>query len=269
VYSNRGVIITEPSRQKVSLTLLAILFFIGIIVISLQMWVIVLAVVVLLFLMNKMGKNSRSISSLFICLLISLSIYQLFNQYLVILDMPREVRIIFNRGLLIIIVAGVCVSHWLNGQRISFYFQMPKWNERIELPLHSMKLSYFMIIVIIVSSSTFLPFILQKQLPFSKSFFLFCFLFSILNATLEEVIWRGILLSNLERYVSVGYALFITSIGFGLLHLIIGIPFFISLCFSLGGLFYGIVVIKTNSIFPSIIFHFVINIGMVLSGYIL
>jgi uncharacterized protein len=238
-------------------------------VISFQMWVSVLVVVVLLLLLYMLGKNSRSISSIFISFLISLSFYQLCNHYLDTLDMPREVNIILNRGLLIIIVVGLSLSHLLNSQRISCYFRMPKWNERIELPFHSMKLFYLMIIVIIVSSSSFLPFILLKDLPFSKSFFLFCFLFSILNATLEEVIWRGILLSNLERYVSVGYALFITSIGFGLLHLIIGIPFFISLCFSLGGLFYGIVVLKTNSIFPSVIFHFVINIGMVLSGYIL
>lgn len=248
---------------------MAILFFIGIIVISFNIWFIAMAVVIQLLLIYKIGKNLRYISSIFISFLISLSFYQLFNNNLDILDMPREYKIIINRGLLFIIVVGLILSHWLNKQRISCYFHMPKWNETIKLPYHSIKLSYFMIIVIIVSSSTFLPFILLKELPFNKSFVVFCLLFSIINATLEEVIWRGIVLSNLARSVSVVYALFVTSIGFGLLHLIIGIPFIVSLCFSLGGLFYGVVVLKTNSIFPSIIFHFVINIGMVLAGYIL
>jgi uncharacterized protein len=42
----------------------------------------------------------------------------------------------------------------------------------------------------------------------------------------------------------------------------------ICLLFSFGGLFYGIVVVKTNSIYPAILFHFAANMGMVLSGII-
>ncbi|WP_325062699.1 CPBP family intramembrane glutamic endopeptidase [Massilibacterium senegalense] len=34
------------------------------------------------------------------------------------------------------------------------------------------------------------------------------------------------------------------------------------------GFFYALLMLKTNSIFPAIIFHFVINIGMVFSGLI-
>lgn len=77
------------------------------------------------------------------------------------------------------------------------------------------------------------------------------------------------MLSSLKEFVSIRSAVIITSIGFGLLHLTVGIPFIFSLLFSIGGLFYALVVMKTNSIYPSIIFHFVINVGMVLSGLIL
>ncbi|MGD6957411.1 CPBP family glutamic-type intramembrane protease [Rossellomorea aquimaris] len=37
---------------------------------------------------------------------------------------------------------------------------------------------------------------------------------------------------------------------------------------NFGGLFYAIVVLKTESIYPSIAFHMVMNLGMVLNGWI-
>ncbi|WP_407637248.1 CPBP family intramembrane glutamic endopeptidase [Bacillus cihuensis] len=137
------------------------------------------------------------------------------------------------------------------------------------MPFHSIKLSYFLLIGIIISGISFIPFILQQEFSYIKSMLIFCLLFSIINATLEELIWRGFMLSSLKKYVSTTSAIIMTGIGFGLLHLAVGIPFIISLLFSFVGFFYAFVVIKTNSIYTAIIFHFVINIGMVFSGLIL
>ncbi|MBZ5753606.1 CPBP family intramembrane glutamic endopeptidase [Metabacillus rhizolycopersici] len=120
-----------------------------------------------------------------------------------------------------------------------------------------------------VSSTILIPLFRHQEISYLKSILLFGILFAIINATLEEVIWRGIMLSSLKRNVSTFYAVVITSIGFGLLHLSIGIPLIISLLFSFGGLFYAIVVLKTNSIYPSIVFHIVINLGMVFNGWII
>nr|WP_280157667.1 CPBP family glutamic-type intramembrane protease [Priestia aryabhattai]MDH3131841.1 hypothetical protein [Priestia aryabhattai] len=38
--------------------------------------------------------------------------------------------------------------------------------------------------------------------------------------------------------------------------------------FSFGGLFYAFVVLKTKSIYPAVVFHFIINLGMVFNGWI-
>ena len=164
---------------------------------------------------------------------------------------------------------GLCIANLLQNQKIAFYNHKPEWSQSISLPFHTIKLSSFMLIGLMISGITFLPIILQQDPAFIKSILLFAILFSITNATLEEMIWRGIMLSNLTEHMSVMNALIITSIGFGLLHLVIGIPFMISLLFSLGGLFYGMVVIKSNSIYPAMLLHFVVNMGMVLSGFIL
>ncbi|WP_147533322.1 CPBP family intramembrane glutamic endopeptidase [Bacillus marasmi] len=137
------------------------------------------------------------------------------------------------------------------------------------MPFHSVKFSHFFLIGLIILTISFVPIIVQQELSYIESILLFNLLFSIINATLEELIWRGLMLSSLKEFVSNRSAVIITSIGFGLLHLTVGIPFIFSLLFSIGGLFYAFVVMKTNSIYPAIIFHFVINVGMVLSGLIL
>ncbi|MGG0643065.1 CPBP family intramembrane glutamic endopeptidase [Sporosarcina gallistercoris] len=105
-------------------------------------------------------------------------------------------------------------------------------------------------------------------MSYVKSVLPFAIGFAFLNAVLEELIWRGSMLSSLQRNVSTLYAVLTTSIGFGLLHISIGIPVMISLIFSFAGLFYAIVVLKTKSIYPAIAFHFVINLGMVFNGWI-
>lgn len=249
--------------------LMAILFLMGICVISYKMWFgSITILIVFLFLYIKL-RNSRFVCSLFIFFLVSLIIYQIMNIVIGQYNFPRETKILLNRCLLLIIVAGLYISHRVSDNKIFFYHQMPRWSTVIELPFHSIKLSNLMIIVIVSSGAAFLPFVLQQELFITKSFIVFCVLFSLINATLEELIWRGMLLSSLVKFVSVSYAHAVTSIGFGLLHLIIGIPFILCLFFSVGGLFYGVMVLKTNSIYPSIIFHILINIGMVLSGFIL
>ncbi|MGS2779399.1 CPBP family intramembrane glutamic endopeptidase [Robertmurraya sp. GLU-23] len=246
----------------------AVLFLVGIIFISYGMWLWTGTVLLLLLIVSK-NTNFRFLASIFICFLVSLVIYQLMNMVIGQYDFQSETRIILNRSLLLIMVTGLYTAHRLSKKEFFFYHHRPQWSQVIQLPFHSIKLSNLLVVVVVSSGAAFLPFVLQKDLLTNNSFIVFCILFSLINATLEEWIWRGILLSSLVKYVGVSYALVVTSIGFGLMHLIIGIPFILCLFFSLGGLFYGVIVLKTNSLFPSIIFHIVINIGMVFSGFIL
>ncbi|WP_286197721.1 CPBP family intramembrane glutamic endopeptidase [Bacillus sp. ISL-34] len=179
-----------------------------------------------------------------------------------------EMKIIINRSLLMFIMVGTVISLMLSKQKIFFFALLPEWHRRITMPFHTIKLPYFLLIGLMVSSTILIP-LFSQEMSDLKTILLFGILFAIINATLEEVIWRGIMLSSLKRNVSTFYAVVITSIGFGLLHISIGIPVIISLLFSFGGLFYAIVVLKTNSIYPSIVFHIVINLGMVFNGWII
>ncbi|PFA63341.1 CPBP family intramembrane metalloprotease [Bacillus sp. AFS015802] len=184
------------------------------------------------------------------------------------LDVSKETYILLNRAFLLFILMALWVSHLVSKEKICFHTRLPDWRKRLSMPSHTISQPLFLFIGLVGSCTIFIPLIWSQGMGEVKSLFLFAIGFTILNATLEEFIWRGAMLSSLTRNSSVVYAVSVTSIGFGLLHLSIGIPLFLSLLFSFGGLFYAIVVLKTESIYPSIAFHMVMNMGMVLNGWI-
>ncbi|MFC7372467.1 CPBP family intramembrane glutamic endopeptidase [Fictibacillus iocasae] len=146
---------------------------------------------------------------------------------------------------------------------------MPDWNRTLSMPFHTIKLPKFLFAGLFGSCTIFIPLSFKQDIGAIENLILFALVFALINAILEEVIWRGVMLSSLRDNVSPLYAVCVTSIGFGLLHLSIGMPLLTSLLFSFGGLFYAIVVLKTNSLYPAITFHIIINLGMVLNGWIL
>ncbi|MFD3449319.1 CPBP family intramembrane glutamic endopeptidase [Microbacteriaceae bacterium 4G12] len=256
-------------NKNLLLTILAFIFLAGIMFISYKMWLGFIGMMLLLVIIHFTNINYRLLTSLFTSFLLSFFLFQLTNLFIDHYDISREIKVLLKRSSLLIIITGLCLNQSLPKQRLSFFHRKPEWNNRIHFPSHSIKLSYFLLIGLLINIATFIPFILQKEVSYVKSILLFCLLFSFINSLFEEVIWRGILLASIKEYTSVFYAVFITSLGFGLQHITVGIPLYISVLFSFGGLFYAFVVLRTNSIYPSVLFHICINIGMVFSGFIL
>lgn len=251
------------------LFLFAILFFAGIILFSLRLFVWGILPLVMLLIIYISTNRYRSTISLFIFFLFGLLMFQILTLLISDWDISVESRIIINRGLLLFILVGTIISLMMSKQGIYFFAELPDWQRRITMPFHTIKLSSFLLIGLLGSSTIFVSLLSPEKINYLKSILIFAILFAIINATLEELIWRGIMLSSLKRNVSTFYAVLITSIGFGLLHISIGIPIIISLLFSFAGFFYAIVVLKSRSIYPSIVFHVVINLGMVFNGWIL
>jgi uncharacterized protein len=256
-------------NKNILLPLLAILFFVGIIAITFSNWIGFIIILALLIFISIKVAEYRFPTSILLAFLVSFFLYQLTNRFIDNFEVSRELRILLNRALLIIIVVGLCVVHLLNKKKLLFFNNKIEWNHHMKMPFHTIQISHFLLIGVLISGASFVPFTLQQEPHHLQSILLFCLLFSLINAILEEVIWRGIMLASLKAHASVTMAIMMTSIGFGLLHLSIGFSLIVSLLFSLGGLFYAFVVLKTNSLYPAILFHFVINVGMVLSGMIL
>ena len=86
------------------------------------------------------------------------------------------------------------------------------------------------------------------------SVFLYYLTVTVMPALFEEFAFRGVVMGSLRPY-SEGLALIVSSAMFALLHgNFVQIPF--AFC---GGLVFGFVVLKTNSLLPGIIIHFLNN----------
>ncbi|MFB1050392.1 lysostaphin resistance A-like protein [Paraliobacillus sp. JSM ZJ581] len=194
--------------------------------------------------------------------------FQIATDYYTDWDISKKMKIIINRSLLLLIICGSLLSILLSKQKVFLSTTLPDWHKRVTLPLHSIKMPFFLLLGLIGSTTIFIPLLFLEDISYTKSFVVYGLFFSIINAFLEEFLWRGIMLSSLKINVSTSFAVITTSIGFGLIHISIGIPMIMSLLFSLGGIFYAFLVLKTNSIYPAVLFHFIINLGMVFNGWI-
>jgi uncharacterized protein len=251
------------------LIITAALFFLGITSISYQQEVFSLLVFMGLLILLFVNKEKRFVISLLLSFLIGFVIFMVSNDFVGTMNIPKEIKIILNRLFLVFIIIGIAFSHLFFNKKISWYNEKPDWKNPIVLPFHKVNSFWFWIIGIVVNVIVYLYFIVQKDIGYIQSLLLFCLFFSLINAVFEEVIWRGIILSALKEFTSTGYAVIVTSVGFGLLHLAIGFSIYFSLLFSVAGVIYALITLKTNSIYPSIVFHIVINIGMVFSGFII
>jgi membrane protease YdiL (CAAX protease family) len=82
----------------------------------------------------------------------------------------------------------------------------------------------------------------------------------------EEVSWRGVALVMFMKKYSAKYTILITAFGFGFFHLVNLLggtpPDFVLKQVIFGsalGFFYGYLVLRTDSLFPAMLFHFLVN----------
>lgn len=245
------------------------MFFGGIMSISYQQWVLSFFVLLAFIILFVIHKEKRFIISLLFSFLIGFILFMVSTNLVDTLPISKEIKIILNRLFLVWIMIGLVMNYSFFKKKVSWFNGKPDWKNPIVLPFHQVHTFWFWLIGIVVNVMVYLFFIVQKDVESILSLLLFCLFFSLLNAVFEEVIWRGIMLSALTELTSTGYAIIVTSIGFGLLHLAIGFTISLSLLIAVTGVIYAIITLKTNSIYPGIIFHIVINMGMVFSGFII
>ncbi|WP_315906674.1 CPBP family intramembrane glutamic endopeptidase [Priestia koreensis] len=248
---------------------MALLFFGGIMSIAYQnvWWSLAIATsFVLIVLFNK---ANQFLSSLLLSFLLGFLCFTLCNVWVDNLALSNEMTILLKRLMLFwVIVLPVCQQRFFK-KPVSWYNHKPNWNEPMVIGKHKIHTRLFLLIGVLSNSIVYFFFIVQQDRSLFLSLLWFCIAFSLINAVFEEVIWRGVMLSALQHVSSLPYAIILTSVGFGLLHLSIGFPLLLSLLISGAGIIYAVLTIKTNSIYPAIAFHLVINIGMVYSGFII
>ncbi|PYF02847.1 CPBP family intramembrane glutamic endopeptidase [Ureibacillus chungkukjangi] len=251
------------------LNLYIAMFFMGIISIAYEQVMVTAVILIGLIILLFFNKQQRYITSMVLAFLFGFSIFMIANNFLEATSFTKEIKIVLNRLLLIFIILALVVHSLIFSRKIVWYNNKPNWKEPIVLPFHKINTFWFWLIGITINAIVYLVFIVQKDLETLQTLFWFCIAFSLINAIFEEVIWRGLMLSALVKFTSPRYAVFITSVGFGLLHLAIGFSMGLSLLIAVAGVIYAVITLKTNSIYPSMFFHFVVNVGMVYSGFII
>ena len=88
-------------------------------------------------------------------------------------------------------------------------------------------------------------------------------LFALIPSITEEVAFRGFILSGFERGQRPGMAILMSAVLFGVLHVMISL-FNQLFPAALLGLVLGLLAVRTRSLFPGIVFHFLNNtLGLV------
>ncbi|WP_246294025.1 CPBP family intramembrane glutamic endopeptidase [Paenibacillus planticolens] len=198
-------------------------------------------------------------------------IYLFVNLHWITSAHPEELHILLNRLSLICIIIPLFAFSLISKIPFMHYWKKPQWNREIHVPLiwagfRQTKVKLFLIIAIIITFFTFLPFVILNGWNSMQEAWLFALIFAITNALFEEVIWRGTLLSRFSELFGDKWAVIITSLGFGLQHYSLGFSWAVCIAFSIGGFFFGGITIKSNSIVPAVILHLSINVLMVFSG---
>ncbi|MGG1876988.1 CPBP family intramembrane glutamic endopeptidase [Paenibacillus cisolokensis] len=126
----------------------------------------------------------------------------------------------------------------------------------------------FMLIFAAVSAAAF-AFVVDWSRDDLAQLAFYALLFALINAVLEELLWRGYVLSQLTEDYGDIKGLVIGGTAFGFYHLHLGFPWTICLLFSLFGMMMGAVAIRSQGLGPVIVMHAVMNLWFVMSGMII
>ncbi|MFE8694961.1 CPBP family intramembrane glutamic endopeptidase [Cytobacillus sp. FJAT-53684] len=189
--------------------------------------------------------------------------------------LPYHVNIlmILSRCLLLFPITFMFYVSRKFSEKPMLYWAFPHWHAKIAFPFiwsgfHSISIKRFLLIAISINIAIFMPFILKSNLSISFHLLLFLLFFSIINGLLEEILWRGIILTSMVNLAGEKAALLFSGMAFGLSHLILGYSIPACLGFAIGGFFYAGITIRSGSLLPAIIWHIVFNCLMIMSGMI-
>lgn len=153
------------------------------------------------------------------------------------------------------------------------YIAVGKWSNPIYFPwimrgIYKEPIWRFILIFTAVTGAVF-AFIIDWGQPGLIPLAGYALLFASINAVLEELLWRGYILSRLTEDFGEIQGLVIAGAAFGFYHFHLGFPWIICLLFSFFGMMMSGVAIRSQGLVPVITMHFVMNMWFVLSGMIL
>ena len=148
---------------------------------------------------------------------------------------------------------------------LSMYYVIKRFNKRISFFLKKPESSNMLYIVLLLIFAGFSYLLIIKD---GINVFLSFITFSLLHAAVQEVIWRGILLTQMIKIASERTAILFTSIAFAVNTTIFGFSPAVLLLYLILGLIFGLLTTKLKRILPAIVVHTVVLLFSFLNGWI-
>lgn len=186
-----------------------------------------------------------------------------------------ELAVIASRLLLAIYIIVLLCTAFIDHKKPIHYWRIGDFKARISFPwiwrgFDHPPIWFFITVFSMITSVIFIVIInVKPNVSFTTELLLYSLLFAGVNAPLEEVMWRGLILSRFTESMGVVSALIVTSFSFGLYHYALGIPLLVCLGFGLGSIYMTGLTLKSGGLLPVMIFHFVLNFWMFMSGAIM
>lgn len=161
-------------------------------------------------------------------------------------------RVIINQILFTIPILSMCYVIKQFNKRLSFFLKKPE----------SFSILYIVLLFIITG------FLLLYFIKDGFDVFFSLFTFSLIHATVQEVIWRGILLTQMIKITSETRAILFTSLAFSVNTTLFGFSTAVLLIYLILGWIFGFLTTKYKSILPAILVHWVVLLFSSLNGWI-
>lgn len=189
------------------------------------------------------------------------------------LEGTEDLAIILSRLSLIAFILPLAVATWFSGNDRPQLLTGGHWKRTIYFPwivagFREDPIWRFMLIFAAVSTAIF-TFVIDWRREDLPMLAVYALLFAVINSVLEELLWRGYILSRVVKDYGVIHGLVIAGAAFGFYHLHLGFPWGICLLFSLFGMMMGAVAIRSGGLGPVTVLHFVMNLWFVMSGMII
>lgn len=104
------------------------------------------------------------------------------------------------------------------------------------------------------------------KMPLGAGVILSGILFTLVNASLEEILWRGLILPRMTSLAGGMPGLIIASLAFGFYHISLGYPLGMCLIFAIGGFYMGGTALTSKGLAATWIMHIMVNLVMVFTG---
>ncbi|MBD0379918.1 CPBP family intramembrane glutamic endopeptidase [Paenibacillus sedimenti] len=185
-------------------------------------------------------------------------------------DQSRELEIVLSRFSLL----GFVVPLWIYKRILApktDYFTIGSFTNTIQTPPVSWGIKdpiwRFLLIASAIICAGF-SFVIDFGREDLGRLLLYGMCFALVNAVLEELLWRGLILPRMIDFCGERMGLVFSSVAFGCYHYSIGFPWTICALFSLCGMMMGNVAIRSKGLLPIILLHVLMNILFALAGII-